>query len=381
MAAMATSAFSQGSTVSPYSQYGFGELAPQGVGVNRAMNGLGIALQRGNQVNPINPASYASVDSLTMLFDMGVSGQITSFNENGVKLNARTANVDYVVGAFRAWRNVGITFGLLPYSNIGYDYHSTQTLSAMQTTVTTNNFGDGGLHQLFIGAGFRPVKPVAIGFNFSYLWGGFDKFVDTSSSSTINSLMKNYTADVDNFSLDLGLQVYIPLGKEDQLTLGATYGLGHKLKADAACLLISTNSSIAKADTTKTIVKNALELPHTFGAGVSFSHGQQLVIGADAQMQRWGKTQFPTYADGEYTLRSGLLKNSYRLTVGGEYCPLWNGRRFFQRVRYRFGAGYTTPYYKINGQDGPRQYSASIGFGICGMYRTGGAYGACHLRA
>lgn len=364
LAAVATTVFAQGSTVSPYSQYGFGEMAPQGVGMNRAMNGLGVGLHRGNQVNPLNPASYASVDSLTMLFDMGLSGQITNFNENGTKINANTGNFDYVVSSFRAWKNVGISFGVLPLSNIGYKYSSSSYLEDVQTTVATTHQGEGGLHQLYIGAGFRPFKPISFGFNVSYLWGGIDRTVSTSSSSAINSLTKAYQADVNNYTLDFGVQYDIRFGKQDMLTLGATYGFGHKLNADAECMIVSTNSTITKADTTKTVINNALELPHTFGAGFTYTHGTTWVIGADAQMQRWSKTQFPDYQDGQYALSSSLLDNCYKVTVGGEICPRWNSRRFLDRVRYRFGAGYTTPYYKINGQNGPRQFSVSAGFGI-----------------
>lgn len=364
LTAVATTVFAQGSTVSPYSQYGFGEMAPQGVGMNRAMNGLGVGLHRGNQVNPLNPASYASVDSLTMLFDMGLSGQITNFNENGTKINANTGNFDYVVSSFRAWKNVGISFGVMPLSNIGYKYSSSSYLEDVETSVATTHQGEGGLHQLYIGAGFRPFKPISFGFNVSYLWGDIDRTVSTSSSSAINSLTKTYQADVNNYTLDLGVQYDIRFGKQDMLTLGATYGFGHKLNADAECMIVSTNSAITKADTTKTVINNALELPHTFGAGFTYTHGTKWVIGADAQMQRWSKTQFPDYQDGKYALTSNLLDNCYKLTVGGEICPRWNSRRFLDRVRYRFGAGYTTPYYKINGQNGPRQFSVSAGFGI-----------------
>jgi len=359
LSAVTSSAFGQGSTVSPYSQFGLGEMAPQGVGVNRAMNGLGIGLHRGYQVNPLNPASYASIDSLTMLFDMGVSGQITSFDENGVKRNANTANFDYVIGSFRAWKHVGIALGVLPLTNVGYKYYS------KSTTETMTYEGEGGLHQLFLGIGVRPFKPLSLGVNVSYLWGGFDRTVTPSTSSSSGKVLsKRYVADVNNYSLDFGLQYDIRLSKQDVLTLGLTYGLGHKLKADVDRLIVSTDVSLSTADTTKITVSNALELPHTFGAGFTFSHGAQWLVGADAQMQRWSKTSIPGDINEGYGLRSDLLKDSYRLSVGGEYCHRWNSRNFFHRIRYRIGAGYATPYYKINGQDGPKQLSASLGFGI-----------------
>ena len=354
----------QGGTVSPYSQYGLGEFAQRGGGLNQGMNGLGIGVHQGFNVNPLNPASYAYVDSLTMLFDMGLSGQVTNFNENGHKENAKAASFEYVMGSFRLMKNVGLTFGLLPMTNVGYKYNSKTYLKEVQTSVVTTHVGDGGLHQLFLGVGARPVKSLAIGANVGYLWGGYDRGVASSSSSTINNLSKIYSASVHNYTIDVGVQYDQRIGKADLLTIGLTYGLGHKLGADAECSVISTNSSVSKADTTKVILENALELPHTFGAGFSYSHGNKWMVGADAQLQYWNKTSFPDYDNGEYVLRSGLLDNSYKFTAGGEYCPRWNARNVFQRIRYRFGAGYTSPYYKINGQSGPRQISASIGFGI-----------------
>lgn len=38
--------------------------------------------------------------------------------------------------------------------------------------------------------------------------------------------------------------------------------------------------------------------------------------------------------------------------------------RFLSRVHYRIGASYATPYIKVNGQNGPKEYSASVGFGL-----------------
>lgn len=355
--------FAQGGTVSPYSQYGLGEIAQKGGGLNQGMNGLGVGVHRSYLVNPLNPASYAMVDSLTMLFDVGLSGQITNYNEAGKKDKTKTANFEYVLGSFRLSKVIGASFGILPLTSVGYKYNTSSRLNE-QTTVVTNHSGDGGLHQLYVGVGARIFKPLSVGANVGYIWGGYDRSVVGSSGSTINTLSKFYSAEVNSYTLDFGVQYDHPIGKTDLLTVGLTYGLGHKLGTDATCKVISTNSSVSKADTTLMTVSNALELPHTIGAGLSYSHGDRWLLGADVQAQFWNKTDFPDYVNGQYTLRNDLLDNSYKFTLGGEYCPRWNARNIFQRIHYRFGAGYTTPYYKINGQTGPRQISATVGFGI-----------------
>jgi hypothetical protein len=112
------------------------------------------------------------------------------------------------------------------------------------------------------------------------------------------------------------------------------------------------------------VVSNGLELPHKFGVGLAYKHGNTLTVGVDGEMQRWGSISFPTEENGTYQLKSGALKDNYRVTVGTEWVPKYNSRRLIDRIRYRLGAGYMTPYYKIGNIDGPKQYSASLGFGI-----------------
>ena len=122
MMSLALAVNAQSGMNSPYSQWGLGLLSDQTSGFNAGMNGVGLGFHEHNQVNYINPASYSSVDSLTFLFDAGISGQISNFNENGVKKNAKNANLDYVVAAFRAFRHMGVSFGILPLRKVGYNY-------------------------------------------------------------------------------------------------------------------------------------------------------------------------------------------------------------------------------------------------------------------
>ena len=116
-------------------------------------------------------------------------------------------------------------------------------------------------------------------------------------------------------------------------------------------------------------IQNGLSLPMTYGVGLGWNHGSKLYVGADFQMQQWGKIDFPDYFQGDdgnmnYALRSGLLRDRYKINIGADYQPNTTGRRLYQRVHYRLGAGYATPYYNINGKEGPKEFSLSGGFGI-----------------
>ena len=367
---LALQAMAQGGTNSPYSQYGLGSLADQGTGFSRGMDGLGIGYRNGTQLNFKNPASYSAMDSLTFIFDVGMSGQITNFKENGKSLNAKNANIEYAVAGFRAFKNVGMSFGILPFTNVSYNYSSTNKVGDLNGTTYTNTFnGSGGLHQAFLGVGWQPFKGVSLGVNGSYLWGNYTRSVVNSySDDYVNTLSKYYSAEVANYKLDAGMQLSFKFSKKSDLTLGLTYGLGHKLGADPDCKVISRNSQTSVADTALYVVKDGLKIPTTLGAGLMLNLKGKLRIGADYTLQKWAEVGFPQYnvVDNKpgYQLNENYFKDRHQVIVGGEYCKNPDARKFLDKVRFRAGASYTTPYININGGDGPKEISVSAGFGI-----------------
>lgn len=366
----AMSVFAQSGTNSPYSQYGLGVLSDQTSGFNRGMNGLGLGFRENNQVNFINPASYSSMDSLMFLFDAGLSGQITSFKENGKTLNAKNADFEYVVAGFRAFKHVGVSFGILPYTNIGYNYSVSDYLDGDHNTVYTNSYsGSGGIHQVYFGLGWEFMKGISVGANVSYLWGDYERAVINSySDSWAKTLSKYYTATVNSYKIDLGVQYVHVFDKNNEVTLGVTYGLGHKLSATPQCDVVSTDPATSTPDTTSYSVKKGLAIPTTLGVGLMWKHKNQWKLGIDYNYQRWGSIEYPVYtAVGNtpvYQLSDDYYDDRHKITVGGEFCKNAYSRNFFNRVRFRAGASYATPYYKINGQDGPKELSVSAGFGI-----------------
>ena len=362
--------FAQSGTNSPYSQFGLGVLSDQTSGFNRGMNGLALGFHEHNQVNYLNPASYSSIDSLSFIFDAGISGQLTNFKENNMRVNAKNASIEYVVAGFRAFKHVGMSFGVVPLTNIGYNYANAEFVGGTHTTTATKTYsGTGGLHQVFLGIGWEPFKGFAFGVNGSYLWGDYERsLVSSYSDQYTNTLSKYYTADVRNYKVDFGLQYTARLNKKSWLTLGLTYSLGHKLNANPECKVISTNSQTAVADTTTFSVKNGLELPHMFAGGLMYNYDNKLKVGVDYSFQKWADIGFPQYVVTNdipgYVLQKDMLLDRHKVILGGEYCPKENGRNFFQRVHYRAGVGYATPYIKVNGLDGPKELSASLGLGI-----------------
>lgn len=359
--AVASVAMAQSGTNSPYSQYGLGTLADQSLGASRAMGGIGVGLRQANQPNAMNPASYSAVDSLTMVFDVALSGQITSFKEGGRKVNANNGNFEYFVGLFRVAPKMGVSLGLLPFTNIGYNY-------SVASDGNTNAYnGTGGLHQAFVGYGWNVWRGLSLGANFSYLWGSYDKYVtNTNSDAYVNRTTIYYSTLVKSYKIDFGAQWQQQLNKKDVLTVGATYSLGHNLGASADRKTTNSNPQTSVAQETTHSIADAFELPHTFGAGFTLAHGTKWTVGADYTFQKWGNISGPTMNDGEgqYRLASGLYKDRHRVALGGEWTPDSESRKFLNQIHYRLGASFATPYTVVNGKDAPKELGLTAGFGI-----------------
>lgn len=270
---------------------------------------------------------------------------------------------------------MGVSFGLLPYTNVGYNFSNTQNVNAFPSTSSVNATysnaynGNGGLHLVYLGAGWEPFKGFSFGANIGYLWGTLNRnSTNTYSDSYVNTLSKNYSAQVKSYKVDFGAQYTYAVDKKNELTLGLTYSLGHNLGTEAECNLISTNSQTSVSDTTRYVVSNSLELPHTFGVGLMWNHNNRLKFGVDYQLQKWAKLKYPqlTTVNGttSYNLVDGQFNDRHKFTLGGDYCKGERYRGFFSRMHYRAGFSYASPYLKINGVDGPRELSASLGVGI-----------------
>ena len=363
LAAIAMTASAQGGTNSPYSQYGLGVLNDRSQSASRGMNGVGIGLRQGSMANTLNPASYSAVDSLTMIFDMGMAGQFTNFKEGSTRVNAKRASFEYAVGLFRAAKNVGVSFGVLPFSSVGYSYSgSSQYLKEFDTKVPATYNGSGGLRQAFVGVGWRLLKPLSLGVNVAYLWGDYEHIVQTSSVNNINATKKTYSASVSSYNIDFGLQYEQPLSKRDVLTFGATVGLGHKLGADPEYQV-----QVASNTATTYSVNDALEIPMSYGVGLSYNHDNRLTVAVDGTLQQWGDLKFPAFnsSSNQYELTGGMLENRVQVNAGVDFVPdAVSLTSYLKRVHYRFGAGLTTPYYNIGGGDAPKELSVSIGLGL-----------------
>lgn len=361
-------AIAQNNTNSPYTRYGYGELSDQSFGNSKAMGGIAFGLRDGAQINPLNPASYTAIDSLTFLFEGGFSLQNMNVSSGGVKMNAKNASFDYLAMQFRLRPWMAMSVGLLPFSNVGYTVSDSKTTE--NDLLYSRSFsGDGGLHQLYVGMGVKILKNLSVGVNASYFWGDITRKrgVFYPSNSASESYERTINTSISDYKLDFGLQYTQNLNEKSSLTVGGVFTPKHKLNNNYTGEVLmgrSTGYGTSYADE----YDATFELPNTFGVGFTYNYDKRLTIGMDYSLQQWSKTNFGVNTTDQDIRQDFDETFTYcdrtKISLGGEYIPNLIGRSYLSHIKYRLGAYYTTPYYKIDGKKASREYGITAGFGL-----------------
>ncbi len=353
--------WAQNNTNSPYTQYGLGQIRDNISGSSRAMGGVGVALFDHSEVNLSNPASYAAVDSLTMLFTTGMSLQNTNLTDGTIKLNAGNSSLDYLAMQFRATKGLGITFGMLPFSNIGYDFSETTT-DAETANTTKRYYSDCSVDKIFIGAGYQILPQLSIGVNATYIYGAIDRYMSLSfpNNSSAYTTLRNEHYYVHDFNVELGLQYAMQIGKDHTVRLGATYSPGHELSGSSYMRNYLLNSSGTVLESQKTDMGESGNAS-TYKLGVSYEQ-PKLRVSAEVLYQDWSKYKYQGNKDA--------YSDRYRVGIGAEYAADKNGRSYVGRIRYQLGAYYDQPYYNYNGERACKEYGITGGLRLP-IFRSG----------
>ncbi len=365
---------------SPYSRYGLGMLSDRSMGFNKGMSGVAQGFRNGQEINPANPASYSAVDSLTALFDLGVTLQNGNYKMDKLQQNVRNSSFDHFAFQFRAAKNLGVAISVMPISNIKYSFASNdESLEGTENVTSAYSFtGDGGMREVMLGMGWRPFKPVSIGVNGSYVWGDYSHNMQMSfSQSSAYNMARIYSADISTYNVQAGAQIELPLNKKDKVVLGATYTLGHDVSSNAYRSTQSLSNNTVQAETVDTI-KNAFQMPSAIAVGATYYHSDNLRIGADFELQNWNSCRFPnqqtglsTTDDGAYYSTTGQLNDRVRLSAGLDWTPVSNriatrATNYFKRCTYKLGGFYSKSYANADftGKVSDKPYEFGVSAGI-----------------
>ena len=345
----------QNGTMTPYSAYGYGILRDNATSTQRAMGGVGYAMNSGRQINAMNPASHAAIDSLTFLFDMGIDLTALWQNEevDGSRISDHNfgGGLDYVTMQFPLGKYMGGSIGLVPFSSVGYSFGSEIENGA------DSRQGSGSLNELYLSVAGRPFKGFTIGANIAYLFGTILNETYAVISSAQTSLFQTQMI-VRDYRLNFGAQYSIPV-KADRLTLGLTYSPSKTLLGTARQASYDTALDTEVQVSDEHSLRGNYSLPETWGAGINYQFGRSVMVEFDYTYQPWSKVKFRGFESSPSLQK---FADRTKFALGGQYVPDSRGN-YFQRMNYRVGAYWSDDYLVL--QDNQlRQYGITAGLGL-----------------
>lgn len=344
--------------MTPYSMYGYGILNDNATSLQRQMGGVGYAMNSGRQINVMNPASYASIDTLTFLFDMGATVSMLWSQEGSAKENAVGGGLDYITMQFPLGKYMGGSLGLLPYSSVGYAFGNEIKHGTLE------NQGSGGITQAYAGLSGR-IGNFSIGANISYNFGNIINDVYANAENGSETLFEQ-VMQIRDWNINIGAQYTQPINKFNKITLGATYSPKKTMKGKTWC----TYWDITQDSDADTIglqdISEKYYQPNTIGAGINFKHERvsRLMLEADFTWQDWSKAKYsPLLAeDGTILFQGMTFSDRWKVAIGTEFIPKVRGS-YLQRINYRLGGYYTHDYLKIRGNN-VKEYGVTAGLGL-----------------
>lgn len=379
-------ASAQKTNSSPYSRYGIGDLSGKGFAQGFAMGGTHIAMQNDSTamffINNGNPASYSNLRLTTA--DLGINFNRVQLESADIKQTVNNASLAYLSLAFpiKKWW-VG-SIGLIPYSTVGYkvsDHQDIENIGGVDFLYQ----GSGGINQVYFGNGIKPLyglpqqflkskryerlkeekkfaktnrilkrkkswEALSLGFNTSYLFGGFDNsrrsiFTNTNSFNA----RAVTTTRVGDVYFDYGAQYSYTidsirgrdLKEKVKLLFGATFATQSNIAAQIDSLSYTYFKNSSGYEVPKDTVQNTqntkgtLQFPLSFGLGFGFKKGDKWLIAGDFAIQNWS-----TYKVFNIPQE---LNNSMRVSLGVQFVPNTKASgkgSYFKRVNYRVGARY-----------------------------------------
>lgn len=347
-------AWAQNNTNSPYTRFGYGSLADRSFGAGRAMGGLGIGLRSSKQINPLNPATYSAMDSLTFMFDVGATAHMSWFDDGQSQQKDLSGNIEYIAMQFPFSRRLAMSAGLLPYSHVGYRFGGAQESAGVAYSEVFA--GKGSLTDLYVGLAYDIWKKrLSVGANLGFMFGSImhERNLTVEQGYSVYRYQKISARDI---KLDFGVQYVHPFSKTENMTFGFTFRPKQRLSAEATDItVLSGQTGGSDPERADTISSQEFNLPLTLGFGLSYNKINKLTIGADVQYEQW--------SNAKYYDKDNQFDDRLRLAVGLDYVPKERAKNIFSRAHYRAGLKYSNSYVGVKG-NGYDEYGVSVGLGL-----------------
>jgi hypothetical protein len=345
----------EGATASPYSFYGIGTQQFKGTAENRSMGGLS-TYSDSLHLNIVNPAALGKLRFVT--FTVGGSQSVRTIKDASNENNASTTSIDYLALGFPVSRRLGVSFGLMPYTSVGYKIDD-------GTEEAFNRFsGKGGLNRVFLGAGYRVAKGFNVGLNVNYNFGNIqNESLRTQEDVELGTRERN-RSDLSGLTFDIAAQYQAKLNEKLTIYSSASYVPGSDVSSentrDISSVLFNSLGLVQDLDTREIDVPDTdFEFPSSVTLGLGVGEANKWFLGAEYTQQKSSN-----FTNRTFTLDNAVFEDASQFRLGGFYIPKYNSvTSYWQKVNYRAGLRYEESGIVIQ-NEAINEFGISFGLGL-----------------
>ncbi|GAA4782618.1 membrane protein [Olivibacter ginsenosidimutans] len=320
-----------------------------------------------SNINVANPAAYSNIHLST--FDIGAYMNRTILEKDGKSEGSGNFALNHINFAIPLSQQSAFSFGLMPFSDMGYNYSTPTSFGNADTTIANKAFaGEGGISKAYIGYGIQFGKHFSVGANISYLFGTLNNISGIefpNQIGTTNSRIE-HKREIHGFNYDLGVQYHTLLNKNTLLTLGYTNSLNTNLTSTASEIVTRISSNVSEGTINSVLdsvrsysgKEETIKLPMRQSFGFSINRADKWLLGADIRYAKWSD-----YKDGSLLDDQTKFEDSYGASIGGQWTPDITSIKYWNAVDYRFGLRYDKTYLNLNGQN-IKDMALSVGLGL-----------------
>ncbi len=343
----------QEGTTSPYSFFGIGTLKFKGTAENRTMGGISVFADS-IHLNIQNPAAIADLKLVN--FSVAGSHKYNNQKTSAESQKTSTTTLDYLALGIPMGK-FGASFGLIPYTAVGYRFFSTKDSSR------TIYSGSGGLNKAFLALGYKITEKLNFGVDVNYNFGNIENISTTFQEDFLATREFN-KSDLLGFSFNLGVSYKTMVTEKLELTSMITYTPETTFTSDnirqVGTLLITPSGAEQPID--------VREVPVT---DTEFKFPSQITLEAGiGQPKYWGiGAGFTNQKISNFTNRTNrvegvTLTNANKYRVGGFYIPNYNALgSYLKRMVYRGGFRFEQTGINVAGTD-INEFGISFGVGL-----------------
>jgi hypothetical protein len=314
-------------------------------------------------INLNNPAAYGKLKLTSYtaaLSDREI--RLETFTE---EQKTSVTNLEYLSIGLPLSDRLGVGFGIMPYSSVGYNLLR-ETTNTNGATVLNEYSGQGGLNKVYFSAGFRVYESLYLGTKVNFNFGNLTNQRIQSVESVQFGTLDRRQSRINGFDLNYGATYTPAIGEKHTLFTSVTVNTQANLVSENEQRIGSF--SRATGDEIEVIDVNLaasgrdrteVKIPTTTTLGLGYGEDKKWFMGAEYSFQDMGDftNEFVIAEDVAYQAASSYA-------FGAFFVPDYTSfTSFLKRVTYRAGLRYDKSGLVVRGSE-INNFGITFGLGM-----------------